>query len=389
MTSKFLNALGRRFHAPVLALALLQACSNSYSYQENAVPEPVKLSPRLQALFAKTKLVCFGRYAVEVPVEAEILRAGFDVEVINGGIEAMKSRVAADIAKLKWKDKSAQFTYNKEGPVDGSWQIRYYESDNAKRYGLHFFDTYVNKGDLSFIFGDAIDKAETEESTAARQSVVAKNLRLRANDEVPDEPGFCFEHGFLADNLYARQETASAGIFLPSLPDVTFSISSSKDAYGDFSPAEFEKTERAALSLLNRIEGAKKLQGIHYPSRTVLREGKRDVQHWHGEESLIKRPGDVHDFEWALVGTPRDVANPSEFGVQMYSKVENNKVGAASASSVTDDEAVALWDKLLSGLKFRVKVPGAPQGSYFIPASKPGSEPVANAHLTGQPERKD
>jgi len=31
------------------------------------------------------------------------------------------------------------------------------------------------------------------------------------------------------------------------------------------------------------------------------------------------------------------------------------------------------YDKLLSGLKFRVKVPGAPAGSYFLPANKPAS----------------
>jgi hypothetical protein len=102
----------------------------------------------------------------------------------------------------------------------------------------------------------------------------------------------------------------------------------------------------------------------------VFREGKRNVNHWHGEESLIKRKDGTHDFEWALVGTPKDVANPSEFSVQMYTKVEHNTVGAAEVASLNDDEALALWDKLLSGLKFRVKVPGAPEGSYFIPSGK-------------------
>jgi hypothetical protein len=54
----------------------------------------------------------------------------------------------------------------------------------------------------------------------------------------------------------------------------------------------------------------------------------------------------------------------------MYTKVEHDTVGAAHAASLSDDEAVALWDKLLSGLKFRVKVPGAPEGSYFIDLKK-------------------
>ena len=128
---------------------------------------------------------------------------------------------------------------------------------------------------------------------------------------------------------------------------------------------------RPELSLLARIQQAKDQQGKNYPSRTLLREGKRTVQHWHGEESLIRRTDGVHDFEWTLVGTPKNIANPSVLEVSMFTKVDHNLVGAAEAASLTDDEAIALWDKLLSGLKFRVKVPGAPPGSYYIDPDKP------------------
>lgn len=189
---------------------------------------------------------------------------------------------------------------------------------------------------------------------------------MRAPDEVPNEPGYCIQHGFINDKLYAEHETVSVGIHLPSFPDVTFSISSNKDAYSDMSSANFEKNQRASLSLLARIEQARKDQGSDYPGRTVLREGKRNVQHWHGEESLIRRKDGTHDFEWAFVGTPRDVANPAEFNATMFTKVEHNVVGAGHAASVSDAEAVALWDKLLSSLKFRVKVPNAPEGSYLV-----------------------
>jgi hypothetical protein len=360
--------------AVLLALCLLQACSSKYSYKENAVPESVKISQRLQQLFTKTKLVCFGRYALEVPEEAKLVWGDASIpssiETFRGGPDAIKRQVAKDIAKLKWKDKTAEITFNQEGPVAGSWQIRYHEGKIGKELGLHFFKTYVNKGDLNFLLSGSVDDGKTEESAAARQAVRVKSLRLRAEDEVPNNPGYCIEHGFMFDDLYSSQEMIDAGIYLPSLPDISFSVSSNKDAYSDYSPEEFEETQRAELSLLARIKQAQEDQGIHYPSRTVLREGKRAVQHWHGEESLIKRTDGVHDFEWAFVGTPKDVANPSEFNVRMYTKVKHNKVGAAKAASLSDDEAVALWDKLLSGLKFRVKVPKSPEGSYFLPPSK-------------------
>ncbi len=334
------------------------------------MPEPVRLSERLQMLFAKTKIVCFGRYALTVPQEAELIwgsaSIGGGIKIIPGGLEGSKRRVTEDIAKIKRESETAEITYNQEGPIDASWQIRFYESDLDKKYKLHFFDTYVNKGDMTFILGGSVDGNETEDAAAARLAARAKTLRLRAADEVPIEPGYCIPHGFMIDTQYTAQEMVSAGIRFPSLPDITFSISSNKNAYGDYPPAQFESEKRGELSLLKRIEQAKEDQGRGYPSRTVLREGKRDVQHWHGEESLIKRKDGTHDFEWAFVGTPGDVANPSEYNAVMFAKVKHNVVGAEHAASVTDAEAVALWDTLLSGLKFRVKVPKAPEGSYLV-----------------------
>ena len=53
---------------------------------------------------------------------------------------------------------------------------------------------------------------------------------------------------------------------------------------------------------------------------------------------------------------------------KLYTKVADNRVGAAEKTVLSDDETVALWDKLLGGLKFRVQVPGAPVGSYYYPA---------------------
>ena len=342
----------------------------------------VELSERLKPLFAKTKQVCFGRYVLEVPQEAQLIWGGTGVAdgvitFITGGPDASKARVASDIDKIKRDDRTAEITYNKEGPVDGSWQVRYFENEFAKVEKVHLINTYVNKGDITFLLGGSVPHGATEAAGEAKEAVLVKNLRLRRDDEIPAEPGYCIQHGFLADKLYDGQETISVGIYLPSLPDITFSINSNKDAYGDYPPAEFEAEKRKELSLLARIEAAKKEQGFSYPSRTVLREGKRDVQHWRGEESLIKRKDGTHDFEWAFVGTPRDIANPSEYNATMFSKVKHNVVGAADNASLTDAEALALWDKLLPTLKFRVKVPGAPEGSYLMSPSSDASKPNA------------
>lgn len=244
------------------------------------MPESVKLSPRLQSLFAKTKLVCFGRYAIEVPLEAQLIigtvGAPSDVSVIEGGLEINKLQIAADIAKIKDRHDTAEITYNGIGPVEASWQLRYYENEFSKKYGSLFFKTYVEKGERTFFYGGAIhDDNDNEASATGRQASLARNLRLREPDEVPSEPGFCVKRGFVANNFYAEQEMASAGIFLPSLPDVTFSMSSNKDAYGDYPPPRIREIQNRTVAALSHRAGQERprhaLPGPYFAARGQAR----------------------------------------------------------------------------------------------------------------------
>ncbi|WP_229415862.1 T6SS immunity protein Tli4 family protein [Pseudoduganella armeniaca] len=331
-------------------------------------PGSIAFSPKLQKIFSKSKVVCFGRYTLNVPAEAKLIWGGasFPSEIIQvkGTFDDLKVMAASDIARLESADKTFELVLNGAGPVPSSWQIRYYQNDSAKQFHLLTFITYVNKDDWVFVLRGSTTSQVDEKAVAAQQAARAAGIRPRAANEVPTEPGACLDQAFLADSTYRDQEMINVGLFLPSLPDVTFSISSNKDAYGDYPKDEFERMKKEELSLLARIHAAQKEQGIGYPRRTVLREGKRAVMHWDGEESLIRRPDGVHDFEWGYIGKPEDIAYPAEISVNMYSKVEHNQVGAAKAASVSDEEALALWDKLLGGFQFRVKVPGALPGSY-------------------------
>ncbi|MEG0882058.1 MAG: T6SS immunity protein Tli4 family protein [Janthinobacterium sp.] len=358
-----------------MAMTFLFACSQKNIDKEIQMHEKSKLGKRLEVIFLKTKIVCFGRYAIEVPQETELIYGNISapsrIEIIKGGIIAKDEKIAEYIKKIKANSQSTEIISSENGPIENSWQLRYFDNKFSKEDGNVFFSTYVNKEDITFVLSGSTPKTGTIKSAATTQLIRSNSLRLRNQDEIPAEPGHCLDGGFMIDNNYSDQEMADAGLHFPSFPDVTFSITSNKDAYGDYPPAEYDAKVRGKLSLLARIQKAKDQQGKNYPPRTLLREGKRDVQYWHGEESLIRRTDGVHDFEWTLVGTPRDIAYPAVLEASMYTKVAHNMVGAAEASSLTDEEAIALWDKLLSGLKFRVKVPGAPPGSYYIDPDQP------------------
>jgi hypothetical protein len=241
-----LNLRGIVFTYTIAVLATqLVGCSKKFSYKESAVPEPVALSHKLENLFKETKLVCFGRYALTIPKEAQLIwgSAYFpsDILIVEGNMASLKDMVESDIAKLKRASKEADITYNSHGPLDRSWQIRYYEDDASKEFNLHFFNTYINILNLIFRLGGAVEKGQSEEQAAAQEALRAKSLRLRTEDDAPAEEGYCIDHGFMVSSFYGNQEMISAGIYLPSLPDVTFSISSNKDAYSDYPKEEFAR----------------------------------------------------------------------------------------------------------------------------------------------------
>ncbi|MBB5609899.1 MULTISPECIES: T6SS immunity protein Tli4 family protein [unclassified Janthinobacterium] len=224
-----------------------------------------KMSKRLEVLFLKTKILCFGRYALEVPREAELILGDASlpstIETTKGKLVENDDRILKAIRKIETNDSSAEIVYNGKGPLENSWQIQYFDSKFAKEDGALYFKTYVTKGDLTFILMGSIPKGGTIASAAAKQLMRAKSLRLRDSDKVPAEPGYCIEAGFMSEDDYDNQEMVDAGLYLPSFPDVAFSVTANKDAYSDYPPEEFEKKVRVELSLLARTQQAKDQQG--------------------------------------------------------------------------------------------------------------------------------
>lgn len=118
---------GSIFVVALVVLMSLFGNARSYAYKGTAVPEPVKLSPRLESLFEKTKILCFGRYAIEVPQEAQLMpgnaELNSDIEIIVGGLETAKRRADEEFKKVKWEDDTAEITYQSAGAPVGSYYL--------------------------------------------------------------------------------------------------------------------------------------------------------------------------------------------------------------------------------------------------------------------------
>ncbi|UKI11269.1 MULTISPECIES: T6SS immunity protein Tli4 family protein [Variovorax] len=308
------------------------------------------MSRRIEKLFEHTKLLCFGRYVLTAPVESR-LAFGRDFPTLPNRANDIEKVMAAARAEILEADKTAEITYYGKGPAPSLWLIRSFKSVSAKKYDLESFQTFYVVGPHIFLGGSATDGGFTAESILRDAAETARNLRLRMPDDVPPDQGLCHKYGFTRVDGSQGAAFSQAGLHMAALPDVVFSVQSNQS----------QSTKGSnGYGLLKLINDRKREAGSNYPKLTTLREGKKKVHGWDGEESLVRMADGSHDFEWMFVGESGNVARPGNLDVTMFSKVASDRVGAAEASSLNDEEAIALWDKLLEGFKFRVAVPGAP-----------------------------
>ena len=314
------------------------------------------MSRRIEKLFEHTKLLCFGRYVLTAPVDSR-LAFGRDFPTLPDQANDIEKVMEAERARILSNNKTAKITYFGKGPAPGTWLIRSFKSASAREVDLEGFRIYYVVGPHIFMSGRGTDNGATADSILRDAVELASNLRARERDEVPTDEGLCHEYGFTRVDGTRGPALSQAGLHMAALPDVVFSVQSNQS----------QSTKGSnGYGLLKLINDRKRDAGSSYPRLTTLREGKKKVHGWDGEESLVREADGSHDFEWMFIGETGNVARPALLQAAMFTKVASDRVGAAAASSLDDEEAIALWDKLLEGLKFRVAVPGAPASAIAI-----------------------
>lgn len=326
----------------------------AYSYEDTGVPTQTEMSPRLKKLFAKTKAVCFGRYVLDVPEEAQLILGYQEMpaKIITheNATGKEKDLVEAFRKMALIEDPEAEFTSVVAGPVPNSLLLRYFGSPYLKSRGSEGIRSFVPAGNHVFEFGWGSGREESADQIIRQSADIARNLRARDNTEVPKGSGACIDLGFIAETTGKFQEIFSAGVHLPSLPDISFSVMSNKNARTD---------GPNGVGIIARHEAAMRDQGVIFPTDSELarlRIGKHIVNGWNGEEVLLRHNGKdgvmIHEFMWEAIGKTGDLRHPAAVDINLDTGVAAN-TKYATKGSLTDDEAVALWDKLLSSLRFR------------------------------------
>lgn len=334
--------------ATLALLACNSACNVSKERSERSnMADP---SPRVMSIFKNTKTVCFGQFLVEVPASAIVVYgpASLDgpIEYFPGEAHRIDQRIAEQLAEVE-KDRKF-FAENEltQFPLFGTTsdgalpkQKLVFGSKSQVSYAIYSF---IPLGEDLFI--QSRDNAISKEKAVEDLNRVAVHLRSRTADEVPSEAGSCIEGGLLTSEPVFEHITV--GIRLEEFADVHFSIKILKN--------QNYLSELEGLDA--RLESAAKSGEQWYSQIRYLRRGPRTIGDWKGTEALAIKPPQKgvessHEFHFISIGATNSALQP-QLDIQLDTGASDQKMGAVKPS-LSDMEAVALWDRLTNSIRVR------------------------------------
>ena len=109
--------------------------------------------PRVDKLFEKTKPVCFGRFVMDVPVNAKVVPGpqafGATVQSFPNDASSSATRAKAKRAEIQAKSQTierAEVISLLEQPGARNWTLTYWKSANAKKLGIQEIEGYLSVG---------------------------------------------------------------------------------------------------------------------------------------------------------------------------------------------------------------------------------------------------
>ncbi|MBS0426696.1 MAG: hypothetical protein JSR41_05355 [Proteobacteria bacterium] len=362
------------------ALLLTSLCAITACAQPSSDPRKATnmtpLSPRLQTVFEKTKTVCFGRFLIDVPATAQVAwgrtSVPLGVVVAKGAAPKLQQMVAKYEAELKSEErfpltkKLNQYIETVDGLLKGQKTVVGYSGFSGS--DLRIYSYFAMGADLVQL--DARPVYNDKVGTITELNDMARRLRPRADNEVPTEPGMCVEHAFLSDHPTdgpSKYDLVQIGFRLQELSDVHLSIQTN--------PANPNAGDNSRLKY--RMAQAEKANPLAYSKLKYLRRTDgRQIDQWTGiYEALTRTPDEGaslshHDFVLDYPGVPGDELKPRA-DIRLSSGVKENQAGAIKPS-ITDDEALAIWERITSSIRVRPT-------STSVPRKTSDSSPVAPA----------
>lgn len=296
------------------------------------------------------KTYCVGRFLIDLPEKADSIDwiqryRGNEIAWVGNTkknqfqLEMRRREDMLNTTPAYLKNDTMALVQAGDGPVPDSRYFLYYTIDSGG--GYYNIDEYrhFELGAGYFKVSSGVD----EERGGLAISEVAGDLsplEWRIPDNIPQRPGVCIDHGFIA-GVEDEGEQVSISVHIGKIY-----IGFDTQAVGS-EPVQQE-------SLLRRFERAV-VEAYFKDSTRSLRSGSRQIHDYSGEEVGYKNMPNSSALElmkltWEYEGKPNKLDHPS---IGLTLEVS----GPPDVSApIDDDEILGLWDAVLSSVRLR---PGA------------------------------
>lgn len=184
-----------------------------------------------------------------------------------------------------------------------------------------------------------------EEEDAIVAEALLGRMRVHAQDEVAEVPGFCVSDGVFMEPLpFHKTEHIAMHMELPGHPDLAMTFFSMPGGGSDQS-----LVKRAAQT--DAVMGGDAMLRI-----SKLREGKRDINNMIGEEVLIRAREfnftTTYGFSWETAGIADEPLHPY-LSLELQTGRSAGANGRPVDSSLNEDALLNLWDSIASSIRPR------------------------------------
>jgi len=318
----------------------------------------------------KMKTMCVGRFLIDIPADAEVSYRG--TMIAGWSISTYDNETDGQFAS-RIQQKEAQLAGKKNGRGSPSLESTHVVDKNGVRGKIHVFNRewiphMPEAMSNETVRVEAMIRVHKHSFNLTREfgndgylkklAQLVTQFRSRDESDIPSESGFCFDGGFITEPIMVEQtERTTMFVGLNGHPDVSIVLNMTAGI-------------TTAETFLERHDSNAAYR--EYRSRFHLfRRGTRTLNGQAGDE-LLERVHELngnygHKFDWEAAHNKTDSVFTPDMSFELSSG--HGQPGTTVDASLTDAQALALWDKMLSSLRVRPIV--ATQPVAVAPAQVP------------------
>ncbi|WUR11595.1 T6SS immunity protein Tli4 family protein [[Empedobacter] haloabium] len=290
---------------------------------------------------------CVGRFLIDAPAGSKLSGGNFKYDFLR--IEPAKEmssdqftqEVAAREAKLRSAKHKVEPSLLRTAARPNEYSRIFAFWEESFITAVINIDGYRWVNDRRFLLKDEVSNDKQEFGLNRMQDALSR-LRVRADAEIPAEPGYCFNGGFIANPKW-RNEEAAIDIDIAGHPDAFVSVW--------IYPLASHKKDRP---LLERMGGITQALGNLATAVRVLRKGDRQIGPYKGQEHLASAPNSGgmrgHAFVWETQG--EGTLDMPAIKIELTTGHQDSN-GNPQKTTLTDQQAIKLWDDILNSFRLR------------------------------------